>query len=143
MPWNQYIEFVGNHSLLFVAFFAVLILLIVIELRARFSGMKSIGATQATLLSNRSDALFLDVREDADFRAGHIPEAVHIPLKHLSDRAGELDKYKARPVIAYCRSGNQSSAVGGILKKRGFENLYNLQGGITAWQSANLPLGRD
>lgn len=143
MPWNQYLEFVGNHPVLFVAFFAVLGVLILTEARTRISGMKSIGATEATLLSNRSNALFLDVRDDGDFRAGHIPDAVHIPLKHLAERVGELDKYKSRPVIAYCRSGNRSTAVGGILKKRGFENLYNLRGGVMAWQSANLPIGRD
>ncbi len=143
MPWNQYLEFVGNHQLLFLAFFAVLAMLVVVELRARISGMRSIGASEATLLSNRSNALFLDVRDDGDFRAGHIPDAVHIPLKHLHERVGELDKYKDRPVIAYCRSGNRSTAVGAILKKHGFENLYNLRGGVAAWQSANLPIGRD
>jgi rhodanese-related sulfurtransferase len=143
MPWNQYLEFIGNHPLLFLAFFGVLGILALFEARARFSGMKSIGATEATVLSNRSNALFLDVREDKDFRAGHIPDAVHIPLKQLPDRVGELEKYKDRPVIAYCRSGNTSTAAGGLLKKHGFDNLYNLRGGVMAWQSANLPLGRD
>jgi len=58
----------------------------------------------------------------------------------LPERAAELDKFKSVPLIAYCRSGTRTGGVGGILKKHGFENVYNLSGGITAWQSANLPV---
>lgn len=143
MSVTQLIEFVGNHPVLFLAFFAVLAILAVSELRLRLGGMKPVGASQATLLSNRSNAVFLDIRDKEDFQAGHIPDAVNIPLKHLKERVAELEKYKDRPVIAYCRSGNKSAAAGAILKKHGFENLYNLSGGVVAWQNASLPLGKD
>lgn len=142
MNASQLLEFTANHPVLILAFLGVAGLLIVTELRTRLSGIKQIGVVQATQLSNRSNALFLDIRDNVDYKAGHIPDSVHVPLKELKDQASELEKYRDRPVIAYCRSGNRSNNAGSILKKLGFENIYNLKGGITAWQSANLPLSK-
>jgi len=142
MTASQLIEFIGNHPLLIIAFLGVLGLLFLTEIRTRLSGIKQIGIVQATQLSNRSNALFLDIRDTADYSTGHIPDAVHVPLKQLNERASELEKFRERPIIAYCRSGNQSNSAGSLLKKAGFENVYNLSGGITAWQSANLPVSK-
>lgn len=142
MDVAQIIEFIGNHPVLFLAFFATLGLLIASEVSRQLSGIRSVGPLEATQLSNREDAVFLDIREDGEYRSGHIPEAVHIPASQLSERAKELEKHKGRPVIAYCRSGSRSASAGRILKKNGFENVYNLGGGIMAWQNANLPLSR-
>ncbi len=138
----QLLEFISQHPLLILAFLGVSGLLLFTELRTRLSGMKQIGITQATQLSNRSNALFLDIRDTPDYDTGHIPDSVHIPLKQLSERSAELEKYRDRPVIAYCRSGNRSTSAGSALKKLGFENVYNLSGGISAWQSANLPVSK-
>ena len=136
------IEFIGNHPFLFLAFFGTLGLLIASELSRRLSGMKSIGPIEATQLSNHDNAVFLDIREETEYRAGHIPDSIHVPIKQLPDRVAELSKHKDRPVIAYCRSGSRSNSAGGILKKHGFDNVYNLGGGIMAWQKANLPLSK-
>ena len=142
MDLARVIEFVGNHPILFLAFFTPLGLLIGTEISRRLSGMRSVGPLEATQLSNRQDAVFLDIRDEGEYRAGHIPEAVHIPLKQLPQRVAELEKLKSRPVIAYCRSGSRSGGAGSILKKNGFETVYNLGGGIMAWQNANLPLNK-
>jgi rhodanese-related sulfurtransferase len=142
MNTPQLFEFVSHHPLLILAFLGVAGLLLLTELRTRLSGMKQIGITQATQLSNRSNALFLDIRDTPDYDTGHIPDSVHIPLKQLSERSTELEKYRDRPVIAYCRSGSRSTSAGSTLKKLGFENVYNLSGGISAWQSANLPVSK-
>ncbi len=138
----QLVEFAGNHPLLVSAFLGVSGLLVITELRGRLSGIKQVGVVEATQLSNRDNALFLDIREEADYRAGHIPDAVHIPLKQLATKSSELEKFRNRPVIAYCRSGNQSRAAGSLLKKSGFESVYNLSGGMVAWQGANLPTSK-
>ena len=112
------------------------------EITRRLSGMKPVDPVQATQLSNRENAIFLDIREDGEYSGGHIPEAIHIPIRQLPERIAELDKHKEQPVIAYCRSGSRSNGAGRILKKHGFENVYNLSGGITAWQKASLPLSK-
>jgi len=140
VDFARIIEFTGNHPFLVLAFVGTLAALLFTEGRRRFSGMPSVGPLEATQLSNRENAVFLDIREDGEYKGGHIPEAIHIPFKQLPDRVGELSRYKTAPVIAYCRSGTRSGSVGSILKKHGFENLYNLGGGIAAWQSANLPV---
>jgi rhodanese-related sulfurtransferase len=136
------VEFVGNHPILILAFVVTLALLLFTELRRHLSGLKSVGPTEAIQISNREQGVFLDIRGENDFSAGHIPEAINIPLKQLPQRVAELKKHKNRPVIAYCRSGTTAGAAGSVLKKNGFENVYNLGGGITAWQKANLPLSK-
>ena len=140
MDFAQIIEFTGNHPFLILAFVGTLAALIYSEISRRLSGMLTVGAIEATQLSNRENAVFLDIREDKEYQGGHIPEAIHIPLSQLSGRVSELGKYKDNPVIAYCRSGNRSNAAGGVLKKNGFQSVYNLGGGIVAWEKANLPV---
>jgi rhodanese-related sulfurtransferase len=89
---------------------------------------------------NREDALVLDVRETGEWSSGHIQGARHIALAQLEKRISELDKFKDRPIIIYCASGNRSSSACGQLKKGGFEKVFSLDGGISAWLSANLPV---
>ncbi|MFQ5642104.1 MAG: rhodanese-like domain-containing protein [Thiogranum sp.] len=142
MDFARIPEFISNHPILILAFVGTLGALFASEISRRLHGMKSVGPAQATRLSNRENAIFLDTREDREYNDGHIPEAIHIPLKQLPERVAELNRYKEHPVIAYCRSGNRSNGVGSILKKHGFQNVYNLGGGIAAWQSANLPVSK-
>jgi rhodanese-related sulfurtransferase len=106
---------------------------------AKLSGIEQADTLKATRLYN-DDALVLDVREDKEFAAGHIPKAKHIPLGQLAGRLNELDKFKNKPVLVTCRSGNRSARACGMLKKAGFETVYNHAGGIIAWERANLPV---
>lgn len=105
----------------------------------RISGVKDVGMLEATQLINHQDAIVLDVREDSEYYAGHIPRSVHVPLGQLAKHA-ELEKYKKRPVIAICRSGMRSGRACSVLRKNGFEQVYNLAGGISAWERANMPM---
>ena len=140
MDFARIIEFIGNHPLLILAFAGTLGALLASEISRRLSGMKAVDPVQATQLSNRENAIFLDIRDDGEYGGEHIPEAIHITIRQLPDRIAELNKHKDCPVIAYCRSGNSSNGAGSVLKKHGFENVYNLSGGIAAWQKASLPV---
>jgi rhodanese-related sulfurtransferase len=106
------------------------------------TGGNNISVNEATLLINRQDALVVDVRETAEWSAGHIPNARHIALGHLAKHLSEIDKYKDKPVIVVCASGNRSSSGCGVLKKAGFQQVFNLAGGISAWNDAGLPMTR-
>lgn len=106
---------------------------------ARSSG-KGISVTEATLLINREDAVVLDVRETSEWSAGHISNARHIALGQLDKHLSELEKFKSRPVIICCASGNRSSSACGTLKRAGFERVFNLSGGLGAWTGAGLPV---
>ncbi|MDP1644712.1 MAG: rhodanese-like domain-containing protein [Thiobacillus sp.] len=105
----------------------------------QLSGVEQADTLKATRLYN-DDALVLDVREDKEFAAGHIPKARHIPLGQLAGRLQELDKFKSKPILITCRSGQRSARACGMLKKAGFETVYNQAGGIIAWERANLPV---
>lgn len=108
-------------------------------LRGRMSGVKQVGPQEAVMLMNHGNALVLDVREQSEFADGHIGQAKHIPLGSLANRLGEIEKYKGKPIVAVCRSGNRSGVACGTLRKAGFENLHNLAGGMMAWDQAGLP----
>jgi rhodanese-related sulfurtransferase len=137
---EQFVEFVGNHPGLFLALGIVLGLLVWSFLGDQLSGIKPLLPPQATLLINHENAIVLDVREDNEYAQGHILNSVHIPLNMLSEKIGRLEKYRNRPIIASCMSGNRSGRACSVLKKNGFEKVHNLKGGIIAWQNANLPL---
>ncbi|MBI3523353.1 MAG: rhodanese-like domain-containing protein [Betaproteobacteria bacterium] len=104
------------------------------------SGGNRISPLQATLMLNREDALVIDVRETGEWASGHIPNARHIALGQLEKRLNELEKFKDKPLIVNCQSGNRSSAACSTLKKHGFEKVFNLNGGIGAWREAGLPV---
>ena len=78
-----------------------------------------------------AEFVLLDVRQPEEYRIGHLPGAVFIPLPDLIDKVGELDPAKA--VLAYCRSGNRSRAAAAFLLSEGFSKVYSMDGGITAW----------
>lgn len=105
----------------------------------RLSGVEQADTLKATRLFN-DDALVLDVREDKEYAAGHIPKAKHIPLGQLASRLQELEKFKGKPILVTCRSGHRSARACGMLKKAGFETVFNQAGGIIAWERANLPV---
>ncbi len=104
------------------------------------AGVNRISVQEATLLINRQDAVVVDVRETAEWSAGHIPNARHIALGHLGKHLSEIEKFKEKPVIVVCASGNRSGAGCRILKKAGFQKVHNLGGGVHAWQDAGLPV---
>lgn len=80
-----------------------------------------------------SQRTLLDVRQDFEYAAGHLPGATHIPLPELAERLGELDASK--PVLAYCHAGMRSLAAANLLSGQGFETL-SMNGGISAWDGA-------
>ena len=106
----------------------------------RISGVKEVETLEATQLINHRDAVILDVREDKEFVTGHLPNAKHIPLGQLVARLKDVEKFKNKPIVVNCRSGARSATACGILRKNGFEEVYNLKGGINAWQQANMPV---
>ena len=133
-------EFLINNLALVALFLASGALLVWPELSAFTGGADSVGTLEATRLMNQPGALVLDVREPAEFAAGHLPHARHIPLGQLAGRVEEIAKFKDKPVIVTCRSGARSGSACRTLKKAGFSKVYNLKGGVPAWEQASLPV---
>jgi phage shock protein E len=76
-------------------------------------------------------ALLVDVRSPDEFAAGHLPNAVNVPVGELDARLGELGP-KDRPLVLYCRSGNRSARAAGTLTRAGFTGVHNL-GAMSRW----------
>ncbi len=134
---QQFFEFIANHPFLVGTFLLLLTLFIRNETKR---GGASVSAQQLVDMVNRHDAVVLDVRERKDFQSGHIVDALNIPYSALEGRLDELKKYRQRPVILVCRIGQQAGAAGTLLRKKGFENVCRLTGGMTEWRNQNLPV---
>jgi rhodanese-related sulfurtransferase len=137
-------EFLLNNIALVALFLASGVMLVWPELSKLAGGGSSatVGTLEATRLMNQSNTLVLDVRDDKEFAAGHLPRARHIPLKELETRAAEIQKFKEKPVLVSCRTGNRAGAAVRVLKKLGFTQVFQLKGGLQAWEQASLPVER-
>jgi len=137
---EQYIEFVGNHPWMFAALAGTIGLLIFMEYERLTAAGKNISPMEATRLQNDGEVLVLDVREEAEFKRGHMINAVHMPMSQIEKRVNEISKFKAKPVITVCESGMRAQRACKTLKKHGFEDLNSLAGGMGAWGKANMPV---
>ncbi len=135
-------EFLLNNIALVALFLASGALLIWPDLSVFAGGASTVGTLEATQLMNQPGTLVLDVREAAEFAAGHLPRARHIPLGELGKRMDEIAKFKDKPVVVTCRSGARSGSACRTLKKAGFTKVVNLKGGVPAWEQASLPVER-
>lgn len=136
---TRFTEFVANHPMLFLGLAAIIGLIGWTELRRLTRRCKDLSPAEAVLLMNHKDALVVDIREDAEARQGGIRGAKHLPMSVFKKRVGELERYRGRPVIVYCRSGARSVEACETLYKHGFDEVYNLAGGMLAWENAGLP----
>jgi rhodanese-related sulfurtransferase/glyoxylase-like metal-dependent hydrolase (beta-lactamase superfamily II) len=98
-----------------------------------------IAADEASALVAAGEPL-VDVREEDEWRAGHVAGASWVPMSEVQDRLGEFDP--SRRLVVMCRSGGRSAAVTQALRARGFD-AANLAGGIRAWVAAGLPIVTD
>jgi rhodanese-related sulfurtransferase len=88
----------------------------------------------------RENALLLDVREDHEWQVGHAPEATHVPMSQLNERAAELPT--DRTIVCVCHVGGRSAVVTDALNRSGWQAV-NLTGGMEAWQAAGLAVVDD
>ena len=92
-----------------------------------------INTEDAVILLNNNDYYFLDVRTPIEHKEKSIPATQCIPLNEIEQRLGELELYRNKKIIVYCRSGNRSSRATEILRESGFDAI-NLLGGMNHWK---------
>lgn len=102
------------------------------------SDANDINPKQAAALQAEKKAIIIDVREDKEWNAKHIPGAIHIPLEQLPMRLAELTPYKNSPIITQCQSGRRSAKAYETLKDAGFNQTLNMAGGLNAWDKEGL-----
>lgn len=133
----QFIEFVGNHPVLSGMWLVTMAAIVFYHQR---TGSKGVGPQQAVMLINRNDAIVVDVREKKEFEAGHIVDAISIPLAKLEQRITELKKHQQKPVIVVCKLGQHSGEAAKKIQEAGHEQVFKLSGGISEWKAQSMPL---
>ena len=81
----------------------------------------------------------LDVRTLAEYAAGHVRGAIHIPFNEVGRRVGELEALRERPIVVYCGHGPRAWMAGVVLRWQGFRRISYLRGHMAAWRRAGLP----
>lgn len=98
--------------------------------------------TANNMITNGSypNLVILDVRNQIEYDDGHLENSLLIPVTELESRIDELTQYSDRDIIVYCRSGVRSSQASTILDSNNFTKVFNVHGGINAWESAGYPI---
>lgn len=104
-----------------------------------FGRKKGVHAGRASALIE-AGAVVVDVREQAEWDAGHIPGAIHLPLGEIARRHNQLPR--DTQLIAVCRSGNRSALAAESLRRAGLR-VENLEGGMNEWKKSGLPMAPD
>lgn len=103
-------------------------------------GGPSIDVAELDALLQQDAIRVLDVREDSEFKRGHLPGAIHVPVKKLPDRVSRLRRDKPYAVI--CASGSRSRGATAYLVDQGFEGAVSVRGGTGAWARSGRPIVR-
>ncbi len=103
---------------------------------------RELTAAQAADLIARFDPLILDVRTPQEFKAGHLPNAVLLPVQILQQNVQRLSSHREREILIYCATGNRSTVASKILMDDGFKQIANLRHGIVDWHRLSYPVVR-
>lgn len=104
-----------------------------------FGGQSNMLSTkEAVQMANKSAAIFIDIRSAEEYKNGSIPQARNIPMDELEEKTASLSKSK--PIILVCNMGRTAQKAAVTLKKRNFEEVHVLSGGLSAWTQDGLPL---
>jgi len=133
------LDFLLQHLGLIVLVVASGIMLAWPELQNLMGQQSSIGTLEATRLINQKHAIIIDLRREQDFTLGHLPNARHIPADELVTRFDEISRFKSRPAILVSQGQSGAKAIK-TLKAQGFVDVFVLQGGVSAWIEASLPI---
>lgn len=89
-------------------------------------------------------SLILDVREPAEFAAGHLPGAINIPRGLLEFKIGAHPDFQAQQqaaILVYCQTGGRSALATQVLNQMGYVHAVSMAGGFSAWAESGLPVG--
>ena len=138
---QQLLLYASQHWILVPLTVAAAVVVLVQETRARTANFASISPMEAVRLMN-GGGLLIDIRAKDSFDAAHIRNARNLPGAAIVEGAKVIEKFKDKPVIAYCDTGMTAGAAARHLARLGFTQAYNLRGGLAAWRQENLPVDR-
>lgn len=140
MTLEELLAFATRHLYLSMALAGLTAILIYTEVARLFRGYTALRPAELTGLINRDNALVIDLSPSGDFDKGHIAGSRSVAPSQFDPENKLLAKARELPVVVVCRNGQASGDAAKRLKKAGFEKVYWLDGGVQAWQQADLPL---
>ncbi|MFC3814303.1 rhodanese-like domain-containing protein [Lysobacter sp. GCM10012299] len=140
MTFQELLAFAERHPYLSLALVGLTIAIIYTEIARLFRGYKALRPAELTGLINRENALVIDLSASNDFEKGHIAGSKSVQPSQFDPENKLLANAKDLPVVVVCRTGQGSADAAKRLKKAGFTQVFWLDGGIAAWQQADLPL---
>lgn len=140
MTFQELLAFAERHTYLSLALVGLTIAIIYVEIARLFRGYKALRPAELTGLINRDNALVIDLSASNDFEKGHIAGSKSVQPSQFDPENKLLANAKDLPVVVVCRTGQGSADAAKRLKKAGFTQVFWLDGGIAAWQQADLPL---
>ena len=128
----------------FAQFFVLISLFAAASIFAQDTIRTVIPSQALNLIKNDSTLVLLDVRTPAEYNSesGHLQNALLIPLQELENRVDELNKFKNKDILVYCRTGHRSAKASELLLKHGYK-VYNMAGGINKWNAEGLPVVKE
>lgn len=138
---QQLVEFIGNHPVLATLWVVLAIFLLYSYVETLISPLKHVSTQEATQLMNKEDAVILDIRNQADFKKGHILGAKQIGQEAVTKADfTKLENEKNKPIIVVCAMGISAKRTASQMLKAGFAKVSVLKGGMNTWQGEGLPI---
>ena len=140
---QEIVLFIQHHVALVIALVAVLVLLAIFEYIKSKKSVAQLGPALATQMINHQNAVVLDIRTREMYTAGHIVNAISIPMADLEKSYHKLNALKTQPIIVMCGTGSESPIAASLLAQQGFNTVFILANGMRGWKEADMPLIKD
>lgn len=140
MNLDELLAFAGRHPMLSSALVLLTLALVYTEIARLLRPFKALRPAELTALVNREDALVIDLSASADYERGHVAGSRNVAASAFGPEHKLVAAHRERPIVLVDRTGMATGAQATRLKKAGFTRVYVLDGGIAAWQQADLPL---
>ncbi|WMJ71213.1 rhodanese-like domain-containing protein [Stenotrophomonas sp. 24(2023)] len=140
MNYEELLAFAGRNPMLTAALVGLTVAILVTEIRRLFRGFKGVKPAELVQLMTAGGAVVVDLSASGDFEKGHIAGSRNAQASAFGPDHKLVANAKQSPVVLVCRTGTASETAAKALKKAGFEKVFVLDGGLPAWQQAELPL---
>lgn len=97
-------------------------------------------AELAGRLEGEDAPILLDVRSEEEYEAGHIPGAINVPYDQIAASLDSLESFRTAEIVVYCRTGRRAGVAENVLREAGFTRVFDLEGHMTSWNEAGLPV---
>ena len=115
------------------------VLIYIYAWREKSKAGATLSVHQMTALLNKGESVLVDIRDAAEFKVGHIVDAINIPHNKLEKQLADFAKFQGKTIILVDKMGQHTGNAGRLLRANGYD-VARLDGGIADWQGQNLPL---